>query len=183
MFALTHLVNDLINSFLHVFTIGALRSCGYSWWLLYLCLLFFRFNTELFFNSFKAITSLRDELLFGLVTVISASCVLKLSQSLSRTIKGWTSGIQLELTWNGCSSLFYPWKMYLYSKSCKSFVTGVEMNLRLLIACWLDSQKFDSLRDSLGMFYAFPFLWLKAYILKCVYALCVLCFLFCFRCY
>ena len=40
---------------------------------------FFRFNTELFFNSLKAITSLRDELIFGLVTVISASCVLKLS--------------------------------------------------------------------------------------------------------
>ena len=68
-----------LSLFCMFFTIGALRGCGYSWWLLYLCLLFFRFKTELFFNSFKAITSLRDELFFGLVTVISASCVLTFS--------------------------------------------------------------------------------------------------------
>ena len=80
MFALTHLVNDLINSFLHVFH----HRCFEKLWLFMMTVVplsafFFRFNTELFFNSFKAITSLRDELFFGLVTVISASCVLKLS--------------------------------------------------------------------------------------------------------
>ena len=37
---------------------------------------FLRFKTKLFLNSFKAITSLRDNLFFGLVTVISVSCVL-----------------------------------------------------------------------------------------------------------
>ena len=69
------------------------------------------------------------------------------------------------------------------SKSCKSwclishsFVTGVGINLRPLIACRLDCQKFDSLRDIVGMSHLSPFLWLKAYILECVYALCVLCF-------
>ena len=36
---------------------------------------FLRFKTELSLNSFKAITSLHDNLFFGLVTVISASCV------------------------------------------------------------------------------------------------------------
>ena len=72
------------------------------------------------------------------------------------------------------------------SKSCKScclilhsFVTGVEINLKPLIACWLDCRKSDSLRDILGMFHFPPFLCVKAYILKCVCALCVLCFLFC----
>ena len=79
MFALTHLVNDLINSFVHVFH----HRCFEKLWLFVMTVVplsaFFRFNTELFFNSFKAVTSLRDELLFGLVTVISAICILKLS--------------------------------------------------------------------------------------------------------
>ena len=159
---------------------------------------FLRFKTELFFNSFKVITSLRDNLFFGLVTIISASCVLTFSQSLSLAIEGWTGGIQLDLTWNGCVLCFVCERCFggafvLHiancSKSCKSwclishsFVTGVGINLRPLIACRLDCQKFDSLRDIVGMSHLSPFLWLKAYILECVYALCVLCFLFCFHC-
>ena len=48
-----------------------------------------------------------------------------------------------------------------------------------LIARWLDCQKVDSMRIFFwGIFPLSPYLWLKAYILKCVYALCVLCFIF-----
>ena len=39
-----------------------------------------RCKAELFFNSFGAVTSLRDKLFLGLVTVISASCALTISK-------------------------------------------------------------------------------------------------------
>ena len=44
----------------------------------FVCLL--RCKAELFFNSFGAVTSLRDKLFLGLVTVISASCALTISK-------------------------------------------------------------------------------------------------------
>ena len=58
----------------------------------------------------------------------------------------WTGGIQFDLTWKGCGSLFWPWNMYWRrillancSKSRKScrlimvlLVTGVGINLRPL---------------------------------------------------
>ena len=58
----------------------------------------------------------------------------------------WTGGIQFDLTWKGCGSLFWPWNMYWRrillancSKSRKScrlimvlFVTGVGINFRPL---------------------------------------------------
>ena len=40
---------------------------------------FLRFIAGLFFNSFRALTSLLDRLLLGLVTLILASCVLTFS--------------------------------------------------------------------------------------------------------
>ena len=80
MFALTHLVNDRIKSFLHVFH----YRCFERLWLFMMTVVplsafFLGLKQNCFFNSFKAITSLRDELFFGLVTVISASCVLTFS--------------------------------------------------------------------------------------------------------
>ena len=41
---------------------------------------FLRFKAELFFNSCRAVTSLRYKLCFGLVTVTSSSCALTLSK-------------------------------------------------------------------------------------------------------
>ena len=65
-FALTHLVNDLVKPFLHVFHC----RCFERLWLFMMTVVtlsaFLRFKTEFFFNSFKAITSLRDELFFWL---------------------------------------------------------------------------------------------------------------------
>ena len=76
VFALTHFFNDLINPFLHVFH----YRCFERLWLFVMTVIplstFLRFNTKWFFNSFKATTSLHDELFFGLVTVSSASCGL-----------------------------------------------------------------------------------------------------------
>ena len=37
---------------------------------------FLRFIAGLFFNSFRALTTLRERLFLGLVVLISASCVL-----------------------------------------------------------------------------------------------------------
>ena len=41
---------------------------------------FLRFIAGLFFNSFRALTSLRDRLFLGSVILISASCVLTFSK-------------------------------------------------------------------------------------------------------
>ena len=44
---------------------------------------FLRLMAELFVSSFKTAISLRDKLFLGLLILISASCVLTLSKSLS----------------------------------------------------------------------------------------------------
>ena len=41
---------------------------------------FLKLKAELFFNSFRAVISLREKLFFSLVTVISASCALTFSK-------------------------------------------------------------------------------------------------------
>ena len=65
----------------HVINVFAL--CFERLWLFVMTVIplstFLKFNTEWFFNSFKATTSLHDELYFGLVTVSSASCGLTFS--------------------------------------------------------------------------------------------------------
>ena len=80
VFALTHLVNDLINSFLYVFHYWCLERL----WLFMMTVVslsaFFRFKTDLFFNSFKAITSLRDELFLALIFLIALKGNRRLNQ-------------------------------------------------------------------------------------------------------
>ena len=90
------LANDLMNSFLRVFLISVLREvCSeltvveLHFGLLFFSVLFMLavgvllfkgFKAELFFNSFRAVTSLHYKLFCGLDTVISASCVMTFSK-------------------------------------------------------------------------------------------------------
>ena len=125
MFALTHLVNDLINSFLYVFHYWCLERL----WLFMMTVVslsaFFRFKTDLFFNSFKAITSLRDELFLALIFLIALKGNRRLNQ-------WYPVGINMKRMWFFVFSVKDIFKAH---SSCKLFKILQEFLPNFIFVC------------------------------------------------